>query len=376
MIRCELNDLKDAISLTSLVEIKSSHAILNHSKIEKIAEENKIGIYATDLEIGLKILIPAEECDSESFCINTKKATELISKLIPCPICLDFNGKQTKIFSTEKTVKTKINLQSLPVTDFPEIPVPPKNASIIISSEILLSALKKVMYAMSDNAQHFFLNGVHFDVKNGDLTVVATDSRRLALYVVEGFEEKINFSVTVPSKTINLLTKIFKEDVPLSISVVENLIFFESEKIILSSNLLNGNFPNYQQLLIKEKREKEITIEVNREEMISKVDRISPLAFKVINQIKVQLTESDIKLYARNEEGDINEELSYEEKSDKVAEEINIGFNYMYILDVLKNSIESDKCFFRIVDGKNSIVIQTEEDLNFYGLIMPMKLNY
>lgn len=370
MITCDLTDLQNALSAAGLIEIKSSHEILKNSRIEKFGK--KIGIFATDLEIGFKTWIDGTG-ETEPFCLNTKKTSELISKLTQCQIALDFDGKKTKIFSEEKHVRTKINLQALPVIDFPDIPDKLDDLqSITIQSDNLIAAFRKVQYSVSTDSSQFFLNGVLLELLNGKLSFVATDGRRLSFYAVE-IEAPFNFSIIVPMKVINILTKVFKKDCPVQIYFSDKQIFFVTETIFLISNIIDGKFPDYKKLLAHRNNAKpENCIKIHREELVTKIDRISPLTDSKINQIVMTFGNGEIILSAQNENGNISDDLQCDQT--KGLEPIALGMNYQYCLDVLRNSIESETFICQIISPEAPLVFATEEDPNFLALIMPMRV--
>lgn len=363
MIKLNLADLKTAINAASqVISDKATHAILQYSKIE--CEQDKLIISSTDLKIAFKMVIAAEG-NSEPFCIHTKKLNELIAKINPCVINLQNETGKTKIWSDDKHVKTKINLSTLPVTDFPELPVSKTENMFSVNGGDLLKGLKTVQYAASTEQTRYFLNGVYFELKDKKLNLVATDGRRLSKTDI-AVNTQIEAGIIVPVKALNILAKVVKPDMELKVIIDEKQVFFFCDNISIVSNIIDGTFPNYHQVIPAFTDYS--VIEINVSELMAKVERVIPLVEKLTNKMIFDFKDNELLIKAANENGDIMDTMDIQ-----YSGELVIGLNYQYVIDILKVAT-GDKMRLLVKQSNNAVSFQNMDDNSFIGLIMPMKV--
>ena len=162
----------------------------------------------------------------------------------------------------------------------------------------LKDGLKKTSYAISTDETRYVLNGILFSFKENKLTLVATDGRRLALVDLElEFPRSQELDIIIPTKAVAELQRLVREEGEVKLSIGENQIAFELNRTLLVSKLIEGNYPNYRQVIPGEAKER-ITLE--RETFLTAVRRVSLLASEKSNSVKLIFSKSNIDIVAND----------------------------------------------------------------------------
>jgi DNA polymerase-3 subunit beta len=204
------------------------------------------------------------------------------------------------------------------------------------------------------------------EVSGKSLKIVATDGRRLA-YIKKELEERApaDIKVNIPSKTIHELSKLLGEEGMVKILLVKNQIVFDFGKTFLISRLIEGHFPNYEQVIPKEEK---TVVRILKEEWLQAVKRASLLTSQESQAVKLEIGKGKVALSARAPNiGEAREEIKAEIK----GEDMMVGFNPAYLMDVLRNLGEST-VQLTLSGSDRPGVIRTGEDYCY--VIMPMQL--
>jgi DNA polymerase-3 subunit beta len=360
------------------------------------SSDNKIHLFATDLEIGIDCYIPAQVIENGSIVIPNKIISELIRKFPPGNI--EVESLDNNIVIKENSSNYKIlAFSSEEFSNFPEMEIKSK---IKINQKLLKESIQQVIFSTSKDENRSFLNGALFKIMDNKIEIVTTDSHRLSLKTINNKDiKKIsadnltnNMEVIIPYRALSELSKLLldNEKVFVEIGVGEKQILFilfpdnPKNSIRLYSRLIEGQFPDYHQILPNSFKT-EIKIDTN--EFRDKMERISLLAREDLNIVKIETVNID------NIEEDIEEDLGGERKeiilkaesSDigeafekvpcfKKGEDIVITFNSKYILDVLR-IIKTDNTIIKLNDSLNPVVINPEKNKNYLYILMPLKMD-
>ncbi len=202
-----------------------------------------------------------------------------------------------------------------------------------------------------------------------DLTLVGTDGHRLAKFNHE-LKENIDqtIGVIIPKKTINEISKLLADtehiiDITLSPSKITFLI----ENLVFVSKLIDGTFPDYKRVIPPDNNN---TLEVDRDKLLSAVDRVSTIANDKSPVIKFKLLKDIINLNTINtDNSNATEYLNFEYN----GEELEIGFNSKYIMDIV-NNLDDDKITLKLKDGSSPITAQEKSNSNLIYVLMPMRV--
>jgi DNA polymerase-3 subunit beta len=211
------------------------------------------------------------------------------------------------------------------------------------------------------------LNGILFSFKENKLTMVATDGRRLALVDIEvEFPRSQEVDIIVPSKCVTELARLVSDDGELKMTVGENQIAFDVNGTFLVSKLIEGNYPNYRQVIPGEARER-ITLE--REQFLNSVHRVSLLASEKSNSVKLIFTKNNIEIAANTPDvGEARESLPVTYK----GKEFSIAFNPEFLMAPLRN-LPVDEVFLDLIDEMSPGVIKIQSP--FLYVLMPMRIS-
>ncbi|HDP70178.1 MAG TPA: DNA polymerase III subunit beta [Actinobacteria bacterium] len=364
-IKCTQSDLWNTIQIVQkAVSTRSTLPILSGILFQGKGQE--VILNATNLELSIKTSIPADIKKEGSVVIPARLIGEVVKNLPDSTIemFLDEPNGLVRISCQE----SNFNIKILPPEDFPKFPELKIEQSCIINAEELIDIVKQVVKATSTDETRPILTGVLLSVNKNKIKMVATDSYRLAIKEVDlkkGIKDKIK--VIVPSKTLVELMKIIpKESKDVSMCFTENQLIFKTGKTILISRLIEGQYPNYQQLLPDSY---EIKIEVNKEELIAAVRRAS-LFTQDNSPIKIKIRDEMMELNAAAiDVGEAVERVKI--KGGK--EDIEIAFNSQYLLEGLM-SMDEENVIFEIIDTVRPGVIKPKKKQNYLYLIMPVRI--
>ena len=254
----------------------------------------------------------------------------------------------------------------LAAEQFPKLPKFQDKQILVLEQSILKDMVVKTSFAMSSDETRHVLNGTLFVIDNNSITAVATDGRRLALIKKE-LNQKIGFEkrIIIPSKTILELNKILSEDQDLKLIFGENQILFQLQDITIISRLIEGEFPDYQEVIPKQIKEE---ISINREGFLSGVKRASLLTSPESQSIKIDVFKDRMVISKTAPNiGEARDEVNI----NYIGKEISIGFNPHYLIDVLRN-VDQEEIVMELTGAENPGVIRTSD--NYIYVVLPMQL--
>ena len=358
------NILKSLSSVSNIVSEKHTIPVLANVLIE--ATENKTTLIATDLKISVEHGFIAEIVEEGSITVPAKRFISIIKELPDQIITMsvDKNNHVSILCG-----KSNFKIIGISKDEFPNIPNI-IDEEVCLPQKVIKDLIKKTYYSMSNDSSNFVLNGLFFSIKGKDIIFVSTDRRRLAFAKKEmDAVQKIEKSIVIPAKMVNELQRILKDEGDVKIIFGEKEILFKIDDIKYISQLLDGQFPNYKQVIPDS--EPICNIEINKEEFYGIVKRASVLTEKVVSKVRVDIKENKLYFSSKIPElGEFKEDIdvAYDE------EEISIALNPQYILDALKN-MEEETLNLKISKflEKNVAIIAIAD--TFMCIVMPMELS-
>ena len=364
------NILMSAIqTVEGAVATKTTLPILSNVLIE--ARNDIIIFNATDLDIGIVYRAKAEVQEEGAITVPAKRFADIIKELPHGDVSINVRKNFNMLLDC---AECSFRLIGLPKEEFPSIPKFNDKESITIKQSLLKKLLKKVSFAMSRDETRYVLNGTMFSLKSKSIRLVATDGRRLALIEVKSPIEIEKKEVIIPVKTINELNRILKEEGQVKLIFTENQVAFELNGTVIISRLIEGEFPNYEQVIPKEKKsEKQEKIRINKEKFLAAVKRASLFTSQDSQSIKIDVFKNKLVVSKMTPDiGDVKEDIAM----DYTGNEITVGFNPWYLMDVLKNLKEETIDFELINADKPGVFREDLQDENgFYVyIVLPMQL--
>ncbi len=338
--------------------------ILNNVLIE--ASDGQITFTTTNLEIGINCKIRGKIERDGKCTVPAKLITDFINLLPKGNITLETKDNVLKVECAND--KTSINTMSH--DEFPLLPTIEKQKEYTIEAVEIKNGLKKANFPVYIDTNRPEISGVFFNIVGDKLTLVGTDSYRLSEKIVHISKTSSDSSLIVPVETISELVRIlsdFQED-EIKFFVEENQILFEIGNIEIVSRLIDGNYPDYKQIIPKETNTK---AEIDVYEFVSAIKRTSLFCKPGINDIKLNLVAEKSELVISSTSDQIGENITV--ITAKITGVDNdVVFNYKYLLDGL-NNIENDNAILELIDNKSAGILKSKKDENFVYIIMPIK---
>jgi DNA polymerase-3 subunit beta len=361
--------LKGLQRIQGVVEKKNTMPILSNMLL--IADADGLEILATDLEIGLRGRYAAEVEETGAVTVSAKKMFEIVRELPAEDIQIKVEDNNwVKI----QTGHSQFKLIGLPREEYPALPDVAEEGMIVIDSSTLREMIKKTLYAVGENDARYVLNGlfVHMSQGKGVLTVrmVGTDGHRLSMIDRTIDAKHREESLIIPKKAMLELRRLLEEDAgqaELRLGFSKNHALFKRDGLVMVSKLIDGNYPNYLQV-VPTKSTKKVT--VVKDVFTHAVRRVSILSKEKTNAVKLQLENGKLMLSTNNPEvGEASEELAVEYK----GEAITIGFNSRYLMDALM-AMDRPSITLEMSDALSPCLLTEEGDEQYKCVVMPMRV--
>lgn len=350
----------------------------------EVSDDNKVHLFATDLEIGIDCYIPAQVIESGSVVIPSRIISELIRKFPEGNIEIESSDNNITTIRENNSNYKILGFSGEEFSNFPEMKIESK---IRLKQKTFKETIYQTIFAASKDESRSFLNGALFKISDKKIEVVTTDSHRLSVKNIRVSDiEKTStdeFEVIVPYRALAELLKLLSddEDVFIEIRVGEKQIIFilypDSQKnsIRLYSRLIEGQFPDYHQIIPNSFKTE---IKVNTNDFKDKMERISLFVKEDLNTVKIKTAniegskiEERCEMILKVESptiGEASEKISCFKKGDDII----ITFNCKYILDVLR-VINTDNVLIKLNDPLNPVIITPEKDKNYLYVLMPVR---
>lgn len=364
---CEQKELlKGLVIASKAISVNNTLPILNNILLK--AEGQKLYFSATNLEIAVEYNINADIKNEGSITIPSKIITNYVNFLKDEKI--ELSSKDSNILIKSTNSNTEIN--GLPAIEYPSIPKTEITSQFKIKSNDLKDAIKKVVFASSISSTRPVLSGVYLNIKGNNFKLVATDSYRLSEKKII-LEEKIEQEIKsiIPAKTIHELMRLIElEEKIEEVEVINssNQILFKIGNIFLTSRLIEGIYPDYEQIIPKEIK---TTLELESDDFILTLKRINLFAKENNNNITLEVN-SQGELQINTSQTQIGSEKSIIQTKINGIEN-KIALNSQYLLDIL-NNLNTKEIILKMNEKINPIIIHPKDVSDFTHIIMPLKL--
>jgi DNA polymerase-3 subunit beta len=356
----------------NVVGSKATMPILSNVLIE--ADKDCVSLTTTNLDLGIRCKIKAEVSQPGTVTLPVKRLATIVRELPNLDVSLDASpSHQVKLTSGGSNFR----IMGIGKDEFPPLPEFSNEKSFVLEQAELIAMLKNVAYAQSTDETRYILNGVYFSFRDGKFSVVATDGRRLALMSKEmEIPEDAAGNITVPAKTVAELLRMLDKGAKVKVSFNERRASFQinAEKdtgglldsIYLYSKVVEGNYPNYNQVIPKETHQR---IKLERELFHQCVHRAALVCSDKSNSVKIKLSTNQLEVMAQSPDfGEAHEFMAIAYS----GPELQVAFNPNFVLDPLK-ALTKDEVFFEVKDEVSPGVFKTLE--SFICVIMPVRMN-
>jgi DNA polymerase-3 subunit beta len=354
-------------AVQNIVSTRTTLPVLSNVLLR--AEGKRLDLTATDLDVTISSSVEAEVQKPGAVTLPAKKLFGIIKELPTPQIELEVDEKNSCRITAGGSYY-KIN--GLAAEEFPPMPKFAENRKISLPQDKLKSLLRKTSFAISTDESRFVLNGIFLSLKEHKVTLVATDGRRLALA-----EEEVDIPSTsqgeciIPSKAINELNRLLgtKSDVEVKFTdnqAAFNLAAENGHATLIITKLIDGNYPNYRQVIPGEAKER---IAIVREELLQALRRAEIMTSEKSNSVKLNFGKNKLEITANTPEvGEARESIAINYKGNDMA----IAFNPTYMMDPLRN-LDNDEVYLELIDELSPGVMKINGP--FLYVLMPMRMS-
>lgn len=325
-------------------------------------------LLATDMEVGLRVPLAGEVLSPGSAVLPARLVLEVVRSLPGDTVTLELRPQEQDVELISGPAK--FHLRTLRSEDFPTLPTPDAATRTTLPAQAFVATALQVSRSASRDETRPVLTGVLISAGDRELTMVATDSYRLSVkHAMLETQLAGAIEANVPARALQELARIAQAaDAPeLAISLGQNQVVFEIGDVLLSSRLIDGQFPNYRQLL-PESVEHELRL--SSSEIVEVVRRISLLAQKNA-PLRLSFSEGELTVSAQTPDvGEASETLPVPFS----GELFEIGFNPEFLRDGLE-SVETDELVLKLISPLRPGLIESPQPGEFVYLIMPIRLN-
>ena len=363
----ERDVLLDGIQrLQSVVEKKSTVAILSNILCE--VSDSKVGLYATDLEVGMKVTLPIQTEQEGRITLSAKNFLDIVKELPSGPVHL---SKRDNDWIQILSGKSKFNIVSLPADEYPKLPGFEDKEYFKARVKALSEMIDRTAFAVSTDATRYHLNGVFFEpLENGVMRMTATDGHRLSCLETEVFLDapQMKRGIIIPRKGLSEVRRLLEQNSEsIELAFDRGYLFARDQSSALFVRLIDGEYPDVRQVIPSSTKYEAI---LDRGTFMSALRRVSLLAHEKSRGVKLNFQNNLLLITSSNpDKGDAREELDIEFE----GEATEVGFNARYFLDCL-TVLDSERVCFQFNDRLNPGVLRGYDQKNYTYVIMPMRI--
>ena len=356
----------------NVVGSKATMPILSNVLIE--AEKDQVSLTTTNLDLGIRCKITAEVKEAGAVTLPVKRLANIVRELPNIDVSIDASpNHQVKLSSGGSNFR----IMGIGKEEFPPLPEFGDEKAYTLEQTELTTMLRSVAYAQSTDETRYILNGVYLNFRDGKFSLVATDGRRLALIAKEmEVPAESAGAIILPAKTVSELAHLLDKGEKVKINFNDRRCAFQIatnkdtnglvDSIYLYSKVVEGNYPNYQQVIPKETHQR---IKLERELFLQCVHRAALVCSEKANSVKLKLTSNLLEITAQSPDfGEAHESMAINYS----GPDLQVAFNPAFLIDPLK-ALTKDEVFFEVKDEVSPGVFKTLE--SFVCVIMPVRLN-
>ena len=353
-------------AVTASIPVKTTLPVLANILVE--TTERGIKLSGTDLDIAVSTEIAADVETSGAVTIPAKKLSEIARELPPAPVKIAAVGEQR---ITLECGRSRFKLLGLPRDEFPTFPAVRFDESWRIKSGDLQKLISHTSFAVSSEESRPILNGVLWELRPDRMSMVATNGHRLAkLSVPVSSDATPSNDLIVPPKALEQVRRLFPAEEELEIGRGENHIGFRSPFTAVYTRLIEGPYPNYEQVIPKDNDRVAVA---DKAALVSALKRMSVVASDQTHRIRLSFNSGMLKFSVQTPDlGEAQDELPIRYTGDQ----LDIGFNASYLLEILRY-IPTDDVRITLKAPERAATLEPEgwsDPASYLCLVMPLRL--
>jgi DNA polymerase-3 subunit beta len=357
--------LKSLGHVQSVVERRNTIPILSNVLIEA-REDGSLRLMATDLDLQVDESVPANVTQAGATTVSAHTFFDIVRKLP--------EGSQVELAAAEGKMqvnagRARFNLSTLPRDDFPVIAEGELPTRFELPAATLRQVIEKTRFAISSEETRYYLMGIFLHVVDDQLRAAATDGHRLARITVARPDGADGMpDIIVPRKCVQELYRLLEElEGTVEVSLSPTKVRFGLGSAVLTSKLIDGTFPDYNRVI---PTANDKLLKLDPKSFSAGVDRVSTIASEKTRAVKISVDRDKVTLSVTSpENGVATEELA----ADYGADNLEIGFNAKYLLDIL-SEIDGDTVEVHLADAAAPTLLRENDKSNALYVLMPMRV--
>jgi DNA polymerase-3 subunit beta len=361
--------LKELQKLSGVISSNNTLPILDNFLFE--ITDGKIVIVACDLETTMMSEITTESSTNGKITIPSKILLDTLKTFSnqPLTFIIDDETKSIEISSDNGNYK----LVGQNASEFPKIPSVDSSVNLEIDSDVLANAINKTLFATGNDELRPVMSGVFCELSSENATFVATDAHKLVKHIRKNINSEKTSSFILPKKPLSLLKNNISDGGTVLFQYNEMNVLFRFNNTTLICRLIDGKYPNYDAVIPKENPNKLI---IDKQELLNSIKRVSIFANKTTHQIRFKVAGSELQI--------TSEDLDFANKAEErltcqyEGEDMEIGFNSRFIIDMLNNIGAKQICIEMSAPNRAGIILPLDgqnDDEETLMLVMPVMLN-
>ncbi|HOO08653.1 MAG TPA: DNA polymerase III subunit beta [Cyclobacteriaceae bacterium] len=334
-------------------------------------EKNILTVTASDLQTSMITEVTVESKEKGSIAVPARILLDTLKNLPDQPVTFSIDESTYSIEISSDNGRYKLSGEN--ATDFPKVPSVSNDFSAVLSSDVLAKAVNNTIFATSSDELRPAMTGVYVNLGEKNTTFVATDGHRLVRYRRTDIKSESGNAIIIPRKALNLLKATLPtENTEVSIDFNMSNAFFKFGTIRMICRLIDERFPDYENVIPSQNP---IKMTISRTDLLGSLRRIAIYANKTTHQVRLKITGSELQVSAEDLDfsNEANERLSCEHE----GEDIEIGFNARFIIEMLSN-LDTDQVKLNMsASNKAGVILPVDKDKDedILMLVMPVMLN-
>lgn len=361
--------LKQLSAINGVVTTNPVVPILENFLFE--IKNGKLTVTASDLQTSMITELDVEAREDGNIAVPAKILIETLKNLPEQPVAFSIDEDTYSIEISSDNGRYKLAGEN--ATDFPKIPSVTNATSVDMSTEILSSAISNTIFATSNDELRPAMTGVYINLSTTNTTFVATDGHRLIRYRRVDVASKDEASIIIPRKALNLLKSTLpSENVPVTVEFNSSNAYFKFNNNRMICRLIDERFPDYENVIPVDNPNH---MTIDRLEFLGSLRRIAIYANKTTHQVRLRLTGSELQISA--EDLDFSNEANERLSCDHDGEDIEIGFNARFLVEMLNNLSSKEITLKFSAPNRAGLIVPSDigDNEDILMLVMPVMLN-
>ena len=348
------------LSVVKAVPVRTTMQILEGIYME--AKNGQVTLLCSDLMLEKEYHVGADVEEEGRCIIPAKLFTEIVRRLPAGQATVQIDGKSAEIACG----RVQMSLQTIDFEEFPRMRFTGDTYTLRMEKDAFKNMIAETVFAAATDDSKPILTGVLLELGT-NITAVATDAYQFAMHSIPLATPTEERRTVVPAKSLSEISHMMDEsDKDAELTFTRTHVKVDTGISCLTARLLDGDYINYRQILPKEYRTRAL---INREELMSSIDRAQLMAREGNNNIVMKFSDNHLTITANSFVGKVNEEIDCQ----IIGDDMEIAFNPRYCMNVLKN-IHEENVYFDMTSGISPCVVRPVQGDNFYYLIVPVRI--